>query len=246
MTILATNHWVGEEFGNVDLPNVSVEVILFNQSTSVDTETIEFAPFLADGETPNPDAVRFNINAFSRTYPDPDNPSGTLLYTEGSRGSFDSATGFDEVGGFSREVPITGGGIPEIVGSFEQPFDAFSLPVYLKSEVSDFVVSVNPGEDPEAMLVFGRDDAVPQDFILVETVDSNNNGTSQVVLNATVNAPGIIGFDPTSISVDEDAGVASLTVTRTSGSVGDVTVNYSAVSGTALSGSDFLSVSWLS
>ena len=232
-------HWVGEEFGNVDLPNVSLEVILFNQSTSVDTETIEFAPFLADGETPNPDAVRFNINAFSRTYPDQNNPSGTLLYTEGSRGSFDSATGFDEVGGFSREVPITGGGIPEIVGSFEQPFDAFSLPVYLKSEVSDFVVSVNPGEDPEAMLVFGRDDAVPQDFILVETVDSNNNGISQVVLNATVNAPGIIGFDPTSISVDEDAGVASLTVTRTSGSVGAVTVNYSAVSGTASGGSDF-------
>ena len=232
-------HWVGEEFGNVDLPNVSLEVILFNQSTSVDTETIEFAPFLADGETPNPDAVRFNINAFSRTYPDQNNPFGTLLYTEGSRGSFDSATGFDEVGGFSREVPITGGGIPEIVGSFEQPFDAFSLPVYLKSEVSDFVVSVNPGEDPEAMLVFGRDDAVPQDFILVETVDSNNNGISQVVLNATVNAPGIIGFDPTSISVDEDAGVASLTVTRTSGSVGAVTVNYSAVSGTASGGSDF-------
>lgn len=232
-------HWVGEDFGNVDLPNVSLEVILFNQSTSVDTETIEFAPFLADGETPNPDAVRFNINAFSRTYPDQNNPSGTLLYTEGSRGSFDSATGFDEVGGFSREVPITGGGIPEIVGSFEQPFDAFSLPVYLKSEVSDFVVSVNPGEDAEAMLVFGRDDAVPQDFILVETVDSNNNGTSQVVLNATVNAPGIIGFDPTSISVDEDAGVASLTVTRTSGSVGAVTVNYSAVSGTASGGSDF-------
>ena len=83
-------HWVGEEFGNVDLPNVSLEVILFNQSTSVDTETIEFAPFLADGETPNPDAVRFNINAFSRTYPDQNNPSGTLLYTEGSRGSFDS------------------------------------------------------------------------------------------------------------------------------------------------------------
>ena len=232
-------HWVGEEFGNVDLPNVSLEVILFDQSTSVDTETIEFAPFLADGETPNPDAVRFNINAYSRTYPDQNNPSGTLLYTEGSRGSFDSATGFDEVGGFSREVPITGGGIPEIVGSFEQPFDAFSLPVYLKSEVSDFVVSVNPGEDPEAMLVFGRDDAVPQDFILVETVDSNNNGISQVVLNATVNAPGIIGFDPTSISVDEDAGVASLTVTRTSGSVGAVTVNYSAVSGTASGGSDF-------
>ena len=137
------------------------EVILFNQSTSVDTETIEFAPFLADGETPNPDAVRFNINAFSRTYPDQFNPSGTLLIQrEVEAVSIQQLASMKWVDSRGRSLsPVVG--ILEIVGSFEQPFDAFSLLVYLKSEVSDFVVSVNPGEDPEAMLVFGRDDAVP-------------------------------------------------------------------------------------
>lgn len=234
-------HWTGDEFGNVDLPNVSVDVIEVNPATEVPTETIEYAPFLADGETPNPDAVRFNLNTYSRTFnPTALNPSGEKFYASQNRGTFDPATGFDEVGGLGL-VPLDGGGVPDLTddGSFDQPFDAFSLRVYLKSEVTDFVVSVNPGEDAEAMLLYGRDEAVPQDFVLVESIDTNGNGVNQVVLNATVNAPGVLAFNPDTLSVDEDAGVASLTVTRTDGSVGAVSVNYSTIAGTADAGVDF-------
>lgn len=234
-------HWTGDEFGNVDLPNVSVDVIEVNPATEVPTETIEYAPFLADGETPNPDAVRFNLNTYSRTFnPTALNPSGEKFYASQNRGTFDPATGFDEVGGLGL-VPLDGGGVPDLTddGSFDQPFDAFSLRVYMKSEVTDFVVSVNPGEDAEAMLLYGRDEAVPQDFVLVESIDTNGNGVNQVVLNATVNAPGVLAFNPDTLSVDEDAGVASLTVTRTDGSVGAVSVNYSTIAGTADAGVDF-------
>ncbi|MCH1495223.1 MAG: dockerin type I domain-containing protein, partial [Rubripirellula sp.] len=178
-------HWTGDEFGNVDLPNVSIDVIEVNPATEVPTETIEYAPFLADGETPNPDAVRFNLNTYSRTFnPTALNPSGEKFYASQNRGTFDPATGFDEVGGLGL-VPLDGGGVPDLTddGSFDQPFDAFSLRVYLKSAVTDFVVSVNPGEDAEAMLLYGRDEAVPQDFVLVESIDTNGNGVNQVVLN---------------------------------------------------------------
>ncbi|MDA9778114.1 Ig-like domain-containing protein [Rubripirellula sp.] len=234
-------HWIGDEFGNVDLPNIAVDVVETNPADNVPTQTIEFAPFLADGITPNPDAVRFNLNTYSRTFnPTVANPSGEQFYASQNRGTFDSSAGFDEVGGLGL-VPLEGGGIPDLTddGSFDQPFDAFSLRVYLKSAVTDFIVSVNPGEDTEAMLLYGRDEAVPQDFVLVESVDTNGNGTAQVVVNATVNAPGVLAFDPSTISVDEDAGVASLTVTRTDGSVGAVSVNYATVAGSAEAATDF-------
>lgn len=234
-------HWVGDEFGNVDLPNVSVEVVTVDPAANVPTETIEFAPFLADGVTPNPDAVRFNLNTFSRTFnPSAANPSGEQFYASQNRGTYTPSDGFDEVGGLGL-VPLDGGGVPDLTddGSFVQPFDAFSLRVYMKSAASDFVVSVNPGEDPEAMLLYGRDDAVPQDFVLIESVDSNNNGVNQVVINATINAPGVIAFDPSSVSVDEGAGVTTLTVKRTNGSVGAVSVSYAAVAGSAEAGADF-------
>ena len=234
-------HWVGDEFGNVDLPNVSIDVVELDPNTNVPTETIEFAPFLADGVTPNPDAVRFNLNTFSRTYnPTAANPSGEQFYASQNRGTFTPDEGFDEVGGLGL-VPLDGGGVPDLTddGSFVQPFDAFSLRVYMKSAVSDFVVSVNPGEDAEAMLLYGRDDAVPQDFVLAEGTDSNNNGVNRVVINATVNAPGVLGFDPASLSVNEDVGFADLTVRRTDGSVGAVSVSYAAVAGSADAGTDF-------
>ena len=234
-------HWVGDQFGNVNLPNISVDVIEVNAGDEIPTQSVEFAPFLADGETPNPDAVRFNLNTYSRTFnPSILNPFGEKFYQLQNRGTFDSVSGFDEVGGLGK-VPTGGGGIPDLTddGSFLQPFDAFSLRVYLKSEVNDFVVSVNPGEDTEAMLLYGSDDPIPQDFVLVESIDTNGNGVNQVVLNATVNAPGVLAFNPDTLSVNEEAGVASLTVTRTDGSVGDISVNYSTVAGTADAGADF-------
>ena len=65
-------------------------------------KSFEFAPFLADGVTPNTDAVRFNINSFSRTFNDNEE-----FYSSQNRGEFDAATGFTGVGGLGL-VPLEG------------------------------------------------------------------------------------------------------------------------------------------
>ncbi|NNJ78923.1 MAG: cadherin-like domain-containing protein [Xanthomonadales bacterium] len=52
-------------------------------------------------------------------------------------------------------------------------------------------------------------------------------------------ASGQIQFDPASVFVDEDAGTATVTVTRTGGSFGEVSATYVTTDGTAEAGSDY-------
>jgi plastocyanin len=54
--------------------------------------------------------------------------------------------------------------------------------------------------------------------------------------------PGTLSFDPTSLTVDENAGAATLTVTRTGGSAGKVTVRLSTTGGNATKGKDYTPV----
>ena len=234
-------HWVGDEFGNVNLPNISVEVNETNPADDIPTQTVEFAPFLADGVTPNTDAVRFNINSFSRTF-----NNNEEFYSAQNRGDFDAATGFAGVGGLGM-VPLEGGGIPQLTddGGFIEPFDAFSLRVFLNQPVTDLVIGVNPGEDPEATLLYGRDDAVPQDMVLIENVDSNSNGIASITINAgeVVTQPGTLSISPATLSVTEgDTGTttATFTVSRASGSDGIVSVDFATADGTATAGSDYV------
>ncbi len=245
-------HWTAEEFGNVDLPNITLQVLA---GTAVSSSTIDFGPFLGDGVTPNPETVRFNIDFNSRTF-DNDPFYGTLL----SYGDFTLQDGFKRTGG----VGLIVSGVPEAIAvngtTFPQPFDSYSLPVYLKSAVTDLEVTVGPAVgEAEAVLVYGNgipdgtdsgDPRIPSDLILVETTDTNNNGEAGIVsgigvvtINGTLNSPGVLAFDPASVTVDEDAGVASLTVSRTDGSVGPVSVTYATVAGTAAETSDFSSAS---
>jgi hypothetical protein len=55
--------------------------------------------------------------------------------------------------------------------------------------------------------------------------------------------PGVLALGASSHSVNEDAGSQTITVLRTGGSTGTVTVQYSTGSGSAISGSDFQAVS---
>ena len=239
-------HWLGDEFGNVDLPDLTIDVIE-NGGDPVETEVEVFDAFMPDGVTPNGDAVRFNLNTYSRTYnPTLLNPQGEQFYASQNRGGFDS-TGFVGVGGLGQ-VPIDGGGIPDLTddGSFEQPFDAFSLRVFINQPVTDLVISVNPGEAAEATLLYGRDDPLPQDMVLIDDVmDTNNNdAVAFVTINATGDAPlpGTLAIEQTA-SVDEDAGTVTLTVTRSGGSEGTVTVDYVSANGSATAGEDYTAVS---
>ncbi len=56
------------------------------------------------------------------------------------------------------------------------------------------------------------------------------------------NSPGVLGFSATNYTVSEGVGNAVLTVTRTNGGIGRVTVQYSTLSGTATAHSDFTPV----
>ena len=73
------------------------------------------------------------------------------------------------------------------------------------------------------------------------TLGAQSSSTVTVSDNDT--APGALAFSAASYSLAETGGSATITVTRTGGSGGAVTVTYAAVSGTATAGADFTAVS---
>ncbi len=153
------------EFADVDQPNI---IVTANTTDPLPVTFTEFAP-LDDSGNVNADAVPFNLNTFSRTFDDDD------FINQLIRSEFDPATGFQVVGGFAGRIPAGGGGIPELLGGepFAEPFDLFSLPVRLTQPVNNFEVNVRPTTDPltspEAVLVFGSNDPVSDDLILLDT-----------------------------------------------------------------------------
>ena len=147
-------------FGNVDLPDI---MVADNLDVNADVTFVEFAPLNPDG-TVNSDAVPFNLDTRSRTF-----NNNSEFYGALNRGAFDPDTGFTGVGGIGG-VPTNGGGVPELSTDNDliEPFDAFSLRVFLDESVTDFVVGVNPGEDAEATLLYGRNEPLPQDMVLID------------------------------------------------------------------------------
>lgn len=64
----------------------------------------------------------------------------------------------------------------------------------------------------------------------------NGIGGTPGILVDTTPIPGILQFDPTSLTINENAGSATLTVTRTDGTDGIVTADYTVTGGTATGG----------
>ena len=79
--------------------------------------------------------------------------------------------------------------------------------------------------------------------------DGNTTSLGQFVQSApitlyfSVGSVGRVAFDPAAVSVDEAAGTATMTVRRTGGSDGRITVNYATSNGTAGAGSDYTAAS---
>ncbi|WP_161604398.1 cadherin-like domain-containing protein [Roseiconus nitratireducens] len=185
-------HYTGDDVGNVDLPD---PIVTINLDVSVPVTVQEFAPFEADGVTPNGEAVRFNIDTRSRTFNNNED-----FYDSLNRGDFDLASGFDELGGVGG-VPASGGGIKGLSddGTFIEPFDAFSFEVFLSQEVASLVVDVNPGESIDALTLYGEDNEVPEDLIVVD-----EDARVTLSTGAVQNNPPVLGTSPLTATVNED------------------------------------------
>lgn len=140
--------WDIDGYGNVDMPDPLIVASGF--TSSVPTQAMEFAPVGPDGVTPNSSAVRFNVDARSRSL-----AQNAPFYVDGRMGEFDAIDGFTGVGG---QGPDVDGGVPEAEGIAEvpRPFDAFSLRVQLVAPVTGFSVSAVPGE----IFMYGLEGAV--------------------------------------------------------------------------------------
>jgi hypothetical protein len=103
-----------------------------------------------------------------------------------------------------------------------------------------------PGETSKTFTITITNDTVAEADETITLTLSNPTGGAGLgeVSDATVtilddDGPGVLQFSAPTFTVNENGGAAVLTVSRTRGSVGTVTVEYAATSGTAVAGSDF-------
>ena len=75
------------------------------------------------------------------------------------------------------------------------------------------------------------------------TIGSPGTATMTIIDDDPPPQPGVLRFSSATYSVDEDGGSVSITVTRTGGSDGAVSVRYATSNGTATAGSDYRSAS---
>ncbi|HEV8428910.1 MAG TPA: SBBP repeat-containing protein [Pyrinomonadaceae bacterium] len=84
---------------------------------------------------------------------------------------------------------------------------------------------------------------LPAGRVITATATDPNGNTSEFSAANSTNAVGSVQFSVSSLKVIEDIGTLSLTVLRTGGTSGDLTVDYSTANGTAIAGQDYTSTS---
>ncbi|HVG33668.1 MAG TPA: DUF4394 domain-containing protein [Pyrinomonadaceae bacterium] len=92
-----------------------------------------------------------------------------------------------------------------------------------------------------ATFTFNTGSATPSGrFITATTTNNITHDTSEFSFAAEVNGAEAFQFSSTVFFVSENAGVATITVTRTNGTVGGTTVNFATSNGTASAGVDYV------
>lgn len=163
--------YVDTGFVGVDLPNLTVEA---NLDVSVPVSVDDVPPVNGDGSL-NGDAVAHNLNLNSRTF------GNEPFYSNAPSGTYSAATGFDEVGAVGQVVV---GGVPGANdGNFEQPFDAFSVPVMVTKPVTGLGVSLNPSERIDGILLYDAGYLITPEMILLD-------GDSSLSITTTGNVDG--------------------------------------------------------
>ncbi|MEM9826899.1 MAG: Ig-like domain-containing protein [Planctomycetota bacterium] len=180
--------FVGDEFLEQDVPEFTIDVQTSDSST-FDYLNEEINIRDTNGDI-NSDAVQYNVNTISRTF-----DGGRRFILRGQeQGEFDPLQGLLEIGGVG---PADSGGVPGAAdnGQLIQPFDFFSIRVRFTDPTSNIEVKVLPSAtNDESVLLYGREEAVEEDFILLDEdsilsfnvtpVDGNfqvQNGTLETV-----------------------------------------------------------------
>ncbi|MCO8123948.1 cadherin-like domain-containing protein [Stieleria sp. TO1_6] len=190
-------HYTAVDAGNQDIPDLTFTP---NFDNAVTTTFREFAPFLADGTTPNSDAVRFNLDTRSRTLND-----NERFYELLNRGTYTLADGFTDIGGVGGAFP---NGVRDVDdnGQLVEPFDAFRIEVYIASPLtSPLVVDVNPGAGVDPLTLYGSNDVVPDDLILID-----DDARVTFSTGAVSNTPPVLSISPLTSTASEDDADSSI------------------------------------
>ncbi|MEM6472855.1 MAG: cadherin-like domain-containing protein, partial [Planctomycetota bacterium] len=217
--------YLADDLGNADVPDL---IVTTDFDVAVPVTFNEISPLLEDGVTPNIDALPLSLDVRSRS------ANQEELYNSLNRGTFDSATGFTDVGGVG---PIDGLDIP---GGFTN-VDAFAIEVFVTGPIGDnapLVIDVNPGSGVDPLTVFGSDDPVPNEMILINENSLVRISTGAATANSdpTVDGPIVDDMrneDEADFTIDlltgaEDIDGDALNVTNfsiTSGDDAGVTLN---------------------
>ncbi len=126
----------------------------------------------------------------------------------------------------SEDTNVDVGSLSVVLGD-ENNWKEIDVTSYVQSKISS---------DSKVSFVIEGDDTTGENYFVFDSRDGGN--PPQLVIET--GAPGTLQFDPTTASAGEGAGTQDLTVTRTGGSDGAVTVDYAVTGGTATgSGTDF-------
>jgi hypothetical protein len=85
--------------------------------------------------------------------------------------------------------------------------------------------------------------ALPVGRVITATATDPNGNTSEFSAADSIGATGSVQFTATSVQVIEDVGTLSVTVVRTGGTTGNLSVDYATTDGTAIAGQDYTSAS---
>ena len=149
---------------------------------------------------------------------------------------------------------LSTGGSTTIQGSLNSsPNTAFQIDFYSNAaldpsgngEGAQFfgTTSVNTDSNGNATINVTFPAALPAGRVITATATNPNGNTSEFSAGNPAGATGSVQFTVSSLQVIEDVGMANITVLRTGGSVGTLTVDYSTSDGTALAGQDYTSTS---
>ncbi len=103
--------------------------------------------------------------------------------------------------------------------------------------------SVNTNANGDATINAIIPAGLPAGRVITATATDPNGNTSEFSAADATGAAGSVQFTASSMQVIEDVGTLSITVVRTGGSTGSVSVDYSTANGTAIAGQDYTSAS---